>query len=814
MFKSIEELKSFQKQLRPSNENYIYYYLNTIYQFLLMREESPGADINEVNSKNLFSNTLKQKANEDGISFRNFLHYFDIQEFMCERIFKYLDKTKTGKLTKNEFVNGLETIFYGNIQDLYKMIFSMCDFNDNGKIHNFNMKLILSYIPVKTYEEQYKYIKNINNVIDLYFKNLDDKFPGKNIKIDKEIDFDIYKNDIEDYIKDKNNKNDNNNFNNNGSFYLFISLISYIYINNPINKDSMNFCKYLKNKFLMKIPKKLNKTEHVTFPSNTTNNNTNINNNTNNINKDKEKDKDKENNIKDELSKYRGKNRSNSLYNSKKKNLTNDKKTNNNIDLDLNKKVQSDMLLARVSPTKKKAKLISSEVKPEKERLKDIKVENLFFSMNLNEIKREKEKFGGSKKEKHIEAFNLSPRKKRNNNNNNNNILDLEPEIEEININNNIYADILYKYCEEDSSKFIKKYYGELRGKDILFFTSKLKNELCTIWNISKCAIISVEKINISKYNYYPIKFINYNQSFCLIYFEDQEKRNLFIKKCEENTSYIKIEDLYEFKEKIGQGHFGLVKRCIDKRTGKEYAVKIMNKNKIKEKDLKFLIQERNYLTLIKHPNIVSLIQDCEDETCIYFVMEYFKGGDLSKYMKKIKETQKEKNLERISAKIIKIIAQGVEYLNQFGIVHRDLKPENIVFGIEDDIKSIKIIDLGVAVTLPFGQTSSEPIGTLAYISPEMYTHTPYTYKVDVWSIGILLYWLTSGGVLPFDDEKNDESVVGKKVVFVHQEYPEKYFGDKSKGLINLIDKALEKNPEKRISIRNFLQEEWVNKYK
>ena len=231
----------------------------------------------------------------------------------------------------------------------------------------------------------------------MYFKNLDEKFPGKNIKIDKEIDFDIYKNDIEDYIKDKNNKNDNNNFNNNGSFYLFISLISYIYINNPINKDSMNFCKYLKNKFLMKIPKKLNKTEHVTFPSNTTNNNTNINNNTNNINKDKEKDKDKENNIKDELSKYRGKNRSNSLYNSKKKNLTNDKKTNNNIDLDLNKKVQSDMLLARVSPTKKKAKLISSEVKPEKERLKDIKVENLFFSMNLNEIKKEKEreKFGG-----------------------------------------------------------------------------------------------------------------------------------------------------------------------------------------------------------------------------------------------------------------------------------------------------------------------------------------------------------------------------------------------------------------------------------
>ena len=124
MFKTIDELKLYQKQLKPSNDNSIYYYLNTIYQHLLMREESPGADINEVNSKNLFSNTLKQKANENGISLRNFLQYFDIQEFMCERLFRYLDKTKTGQLTKNEFVNGLDTIFFGSVQDLYKMVFS------------------------------------------------------------------------------------------------------------------------------------------------------------------------------------------------------------------------------------------------------------------------------------------------------------------------------------------------------------------------------------------------------------------------------------------------------------------------------------------------------------------------------------------------------------------------------------------------------------------------------------------------------------------------------------------------------------------
>ena len=794
MFNTIEDLKSYQKYLRPLNENYIYYYLNTIYQYLLIREESQGADINEINSKNLFSNTLKQKANENGISLRNFLQYLDIQEFMCERLFKYLDKTKTGQLTKNEFVNGLDTIYYGNFQELYKLIFFMCDFNENGKLHKFNMKLILSYIPVKTYEEQQKYIKNINSIIDHYFTNLDKRFPEKNIKIDKEIDFDLYKNDIEDYIKESTNNNNNNkensnnnNFNNNGSFLLFIKLISYIYMNNPFNKDNMNFCKFLKNKFLMKLPKKLNSNNLFNTTSNT-NNNANTN-NINNINKEKENKNgtnNAENNDKDQLAKIRPNARSNSLYNNKKK----------------------------------KNNIYTTNIKPQKELLssKDLPIENknqdlLIFSMNINELKKAKLLQTG-KKEKQG-GFNLTPSKDKKDKKSG---LNLDQDIEEIftdkNIKNNDYADILYKYCEEDSSKFIKKYYGELRGKDILFFASKLKNELCTIWNISKCIIIPLEKINISKYTYYPIKFINYNKSFCLIYFEDNEKRNLFLKKCEENTSYIKIEDLFEFKEKIGQGNFGLVRKCIEKNTGKEYAVKIMDKNKIKKKDLQFIIQERNYMILIKHPNIVSLVQDFEDENFIYFVMEYFKGGDLAKYMKRIKENMKEKNLERIAAKIIRIIAQGVEYLNQFGIVHRDLKPENIVFGIEDDIKSIKIIDLGVAITLPFGQQSSDPIGTLAYISPEMFTHNPYSYKVDVWAIGILLYWLVSGGILPFDDEKNDEHIMGKKVVFMHQEYPDKYFGDKSKSLFNLIDKTLEKNPEKRINIHNFLDEEWLNKYK
>ena len=317
MFKSIEEIKDFQNNLRGLNDSFIFYYLNTIYQNILMREESPNEDINEFNNKNLFS-TQKQKASEKGISFRNFLQYFDIQEFMCERIFNYLDKSKTNKLTKNEFVNGINTIFFGNITELKKMIFYMCDFNENNKIHKFNMKLILSYIPVKSYEEQHEYIKHINSIIDNYFQNLDTKFPEKNIKETKEIDYDLYKSSIEEYINDKSQQN-SNNFNNNGAFLLFISLISYIYYNYPFKTENMNYCNFIKNKFLMKVPQNKNKPPNIDRYSNikiggsvnplisSMNNPKKANNSRNNSNSSK-----------DGLTKNNPKQRSNSLHNSKK----------------------------------------------------------------------------------------------------------------------------------------------------------------------------------------------------------------------------------------------------------------------------------------------------------------------------------------------------------------------------------------------------------------------------------------------------------------------------------------------------------------
>ena len=323
-----------------------------------------------------------------------------------------------------------------------------------------------------------------------------------------------------------------------------------------------------------------------------------------------------------------------------------------------------------------------------------------------------------------------------------------------------------------------------------------------------------MRKASINKNIYYPIKIIYKNNIISYLLFEEKETQIEFGKQIKMNINNNNFEDKYEVKDKLGEGHFAVVKKCIEKNTGKEYAVKIITKQKLKKKDLDLIIHEKNYMKLIKNPNIVSLIDDFEDEKYIYLIMEYYKGGDLYSYINELRKNKKKLN-EKSIAKIIKIIGQSIQYLNYFGVVHRDLKPENIVFGVKDDISSLTIIDLGVAITLSYGQMSNEPLGTLEYISPEIFTRKPYDHKVDVWSLGIILYILfTMGSVYPFDcDSKNKderEKIIGKKIVFLQQEYPLEFFENKSKYLISLIDKSLEKSPDKRISIDEFLNNYWL----
>ena len=366
-----------------------------------------------------------------------------------------------------------------------------------------------------------------------------------------------------------------------------------------------------------------------------------------------------------------------------------------------------------------------------------------------------------------------------------------------------------FKNNEENNSInqiILNKFYAILSGKEILFFSNENKTELLDLWYVFKSHItIGKESINNTHYHSVNINYFN-TDTINKIYFLKDNECQSFAKKIKKAIHDLSFNDFYELGDELGQGHFAKVCKCKNKNSNKFYAVKIINKEVLKAKDLELIRQEKSFLSLIKHPNIICLKDYFEDKRSIYFVTDYYSGGDLITFI------EKNPNItEKTACKIIRKIAEALKYLNIFGIVHRDIKPENILFSEENDFKSLKIIDLGVCKTLTYGQMANEPIGTNGYISPEIYLHNDYSFKTDIWSLGIILYLLITQGLLPFDHENMDNKVIGKKVIYLHQEYPDEYFGKCSKSLINLLDKMLEKNFEKRIDINSLLKDSWFN---
>ena len=838
-------------------------YLNLIYPNLVLREND-FIEMNEPKSDILSQNIISNKTLiEKQISVATFSQYLGIQNLISERIFKYIDKSKKGKISKYDFCNGLYLLYFGNVSELSKLTFYICDFNDDGKIFKSDMKLILSYIPKQSNSNnssQHDYIKQINKVINELFDEINSE----------EINYDFYLSKVTDGI---------NNKNLNGAFFLFINLLKYLFLNKPFNKDNIDSVNFVKDRHLLKvsvpkggsvknlntfIKKSLAKSEM--FKSNINNNINNINapimfnltrkkdkkytdyklfeKNNEGIGKVQKKDlfsikkssstsniepkiqkkyeiikhdfimaKDKENiknndEIQNVLNGLDSKNTINNNKNSSIERLNSGKNNTYNIKNKIELSNKKNKIILRNSVHKNTTKSVENTRNNCKVEVKH-KNSNLLPSLSgytplkLNLANKINIKVSPLIK---LKAKNLQKD-------------NFQNKMEKLNLNDDSEKEFgfyLYKFAEEESHISIKKYYAVLNEKEILFYSSSLKNELCTIWNLNETVITIMKKSTINKYFYYPIKIIYKNNYMSYLLFEEKENQIEFGKQLKINIGNKNYEDYYDNNEKIGEGHFAVVKKCIEKKSGKEYAVKIISKNKLKKKDLDLILQEKNYMKLIHHPNIVSLKEDFEDEKYIYLVMDYYKGGDLYSYIYEIKKGNKEINEKKI-AKIIKIIAQSIRYLNYFGIVHRDLKPENIVFGEKDDISSLTLIDLGVAITLSYGQTTEEPLGTLEYISPEIFTRKPYSHKVDVWSLGIILYILfTNGKIFPFDCDSKDkderDKIIGKKIVFLQQEYPTEFFKNKSKYLINLIDKSLEKSPEKRISIDDFLKKYWLIK--
>ncbi len=861
-FNSISELNEYKRSLNLTSDSVFTQYLNKIHSNLLQREESNidknltkrklSNDISNVSTiKKIFSqNKIYQKLNGDnGISLKTFLEYMNIQDFIGERLFKYFNKSKNNILNKTEFTNGISNLYYSDIPELIKLTFFLGDFNEDGKIYKYDMKLLLTYIPSSSDIVQKIKIKQISKIINAFFN---EKIQDNKIDDEKEIDFDTYNKYIKEY-NDKRNSNNNlddndilNEFNNNAPFFYFISILSYLFYNCPFNVQNVNYfakkTKYIlkksepkdvnkrntllttikkgdsaengkemiglmtnvseKNKFKIEAIPKIGQ-KNLFKPHRSTSQKIIISDNNitklkNILNKKrenikekeyiyaKEKDEIKYSKIKKEINMFKKKisgkqgclspfqrNILNDFTRSPPLNSIVNKHSNEENNNSINK-LRYSLKSKLPSITKEKSTPLSVPIHFKKID-KDFKMPSEFVLCDLSE---------SDDSQKNMDVIQ-------------------EEQKDDI---PGIYC---FKNNEENNSInqiILNKFYAILSGKEILFFSNENKTELLDLWYVFKSHItIGKESINNTHYHSVNINYFN-TDTINKIYFLKDNECQSFAKKIKKAIHDLSFNDFYELGDELGQGHFAKVCKCKNKNSNKFYAVKIINKEVLKAKDLELIRQEKSFLSLIKHPNIICLKDYFEDKRSIYFVTDYYSGGDLITFI------EKNPNItEKTACKIIRKIAEALKYLNIFGIVHRDIKPENILFSEENDFKSLKIIDLGVCKTLTYGQMANEPIGTNGYISPEIYLHNDYSFKTDIWSLGIILYLLITQGLLPFDHENMDNKVIGKKVIYLHQEYPDEYFGKCSKSLINLLDKMLEKNFEKRIDINSLLKDSWFN---
>jgi 5'-AMP-activated protein kinase, catalytic alpha subunit len=178
-------------------------------------------------------------------------------------------------------------------------------------------------------------------------------------------------------------------------------------------------------------------------------------------------------------------------------------------------------------------------------------------------------------------------------------------------------------------------------------------------------------------------------------------------------------------------------------------------------------------------------------------IMEYASGGELFDYIVKhtyIKELQ--------ACKFFQQILSGVEYLSELNIVHRDLKPENMLIDFD---KGIKLVDFGLSNTFKHNETLNTACGSPCYAAPEMISGKPYNgTKVDIWSLGVVLFALLSG-FLPFEDPDTGE--LYKKILSADYQLPDYV----SESATDLIAKILTTDPEKRISIPEIRSHPWFN---
>ena len=416
------------------------------------------------------------------------------------------------------------------------------------------------------------------------------------------------------------------------------------------------------------------------------------------------------------------------------------------------------------------------------------------------------------------------------------------------------YESYLYKITP--NSKKLKKLYFKLYNKNLYYYKNenspihKGMHNLCHYFlelsedneNDSEESSILVEKNNsykedddsfidseqnnksdktTSEYNSeIIIKKINSIDYYCFILISqkgkiqwyltpDREIYNKWVESLKTTMDYKDILDQYEFKEVVGKGKFSIVYCAYDKINKRKVAIKRIDKTILKLSELELIKTEIDILRICQHPYVIGLYDVIETYSCMDIILEYCQIGNLYNFLVKKKFQLTEQEIVTYIHKISK----AVYSMHNLGIIHRDLKLSNIAMadGTEGDIR---ILDFGLSKIIGPGETCSESYGTPGYAAPEVINEESYRFKADVWSIGAISYFMCSSK-LPFDYMTKG---LNKTNIILNTLNDELKFNDDcwkkySKEAIKFIKACMNKNTEKRLTIKQVLEHEWIKKY-
>ncbi|XP_069490538.1 serine/threonine-protein kinase 17A-like [Ambystoma mexicanum] len=255
----------------------------------------------------------------------------------------------------------------------------------------------------------------------------------------------------------------------------------------------------------------------------------------------------------------------------------------------------------------------------------------------------------------------------------------------------------------------------------------------------------------------------------------------------------------------LGRGKFAVVKKCVDKSTGKEYAAKFLRKRRKGEDCRLDIINEIAILEIAKFsPHVVDLREVYETGNEMILVLEYAAGGEI---FHQCVADHDEAFTEKDVIRLIKQILNGVSYLHKNNVVHLDLKPQNILLTNSNPLGDIRIVDFGLSRQVDNMKEVREILGTPEYVAPEILNYEPISTATDMWSIGVLTYVMLTGES-PFLGGDKQETFLNISQLNIH--YGPDVFEGITDLAVDFIKSLLIKNPRKRAKAEQCLRHPWL----